>query len=458
MHLLRWRPRNSLQARLSRSIALAVAVLWLLATMTTVVFLRREMDEVFDSALQELAERVVPLAYQEILNRDQPGNDNRAAPVSGTEEHLTYLVRDASGAVLIRSYDADPAVFPTALATGFQSTDAYRFYTVSAISRTLFVTAAEPLAHRRDAMRQATVTLLWPLVLLLPLCLIGVWFLVRLTLHPVTAFRAEIGARGRDNLNPVHAPDLPQEIAPLAAEVNNLIARLRRALTAERSFTASAAHELRTPVAAALAQTQRLIAELPPGAWQTRAEGVETGLKRLSRLSARLLDLAKAEGAGLLAETGQDVVPVLRMIVQDMPGGERVDLTLPDDPIVSGIDLDAFAILSRNLVENALRHGDATARISVSLTADGRFMVQNAGPTVDADTLARLRLPFERGQTTADGTGLGLVIADAIATGIGTTLDISSPATGRSDGFEVSVQLPDIGAPTSTTSNISRRH
>ena len=62
---------------------------------------------------------------------------------------------------------------------------------------------------------------------------------------------------------PVATEGLPDEIATVAASVNALIGRLRGALEAERSFTANSAHELRTPIAAALAQTQRLIAELP---------------------------------------------------------------------------------------------------------------------------------------------------------------------------------------------------
>ncbi len=60
---MRWHPRNSLLARLSRSIALGDALLWLAATVSTVLALRHEMDEVFDSAQQELAERMLPLVY-----------------------------------------------------------------------------------------------------------------------------------------------------------------------------------------------------------------------------------------------------------------------------------------------------------------------------------------------------------------------------------------------------------
>jgi two-component system, OmpR family, sensor kinase len=393
--------------------------------------------------LQELAQRVLPLAYQEVLNRDTPGNDNRAAPVGEHEETLTYIVRDDQGTVLLRSHDAEPAIFPDALLTGFQTTEQFRFYTVAAISDTIFVTAADPLAHRREAIMQATRTMLWPLALLLPLSLLGVWLTVRLTLRPVLAFRDEIGARGRGNLAPVNGEALPEEIAPLAEAVNNLISRLRRALDAERGFAASSAHELRTPIAATLAQTQRLIAELPPGATLTRAQSIETGLKRLARLSSKLLELAKAEGAGLILETAQDLVPVFSLVAADFNAGDRLAITIPSAPVLSVIDPDAFAVLVRNLIENALAHGAEDEPVSAVLTADCKLIITNGGPSVAPETLDRLRKPFERASS-APGTGLGLAIADTIATGSGATFDLISPVPGRVDGFQVRVLLPGI--------------
>ena len=108
--------------------------------------------------------------------------------------------------------------------------------------------------------------------------------------------------------------NLPSEIAPIADAVDRLIARLRQALEAERSFTGNSAHELRTPIAAALAQTQRLLAEMPDNAIRERARTVELALRELSRLSEKLLQLAKAEGGGLLVETPQNLAEVLRFV------------------------------------------------------------------------------------------------------------------------------------------------
>jgi two-component system OmpR family sensor kinase len=367
------------------------------------------------------------------------------------QEQITYIVRDGEGRVLLQSHDADPAAFPVPIAAGFQDWRGLRLYTEGAVQGTFFVTAAEPVSHRRQAVIEAVGMLLWPLALLLPLSQIGVWALVRFALRPVQAFEQEIEARGRGDLSPVNVIALPRELTPVAGSVNRLIARLQRALEAERGFTASSAHELRTPVAAALAQTQRLIAEVPESAARERARTVEAALRQLARLSEKLLQLAKAEGAGLLAETPQDLAQVLGFVLDefrdDPDAAMRLTITLPRTGVLlSRMDADAFAILARNLIENALKHGAADQPVSVALSDDGLLRVSNGGAVVTPETMARLKRPFERGGSSATGSGLGLAIAEAIVAGVGTSLELLSPMPGRASGFEARVQLPGIPA------------
>ncbi len=97
-----------------------------------------------------------------------------------------------------------------------------------------------------------------PLLIVLPVALAAIILAVRFSLDPLRRFRARLEARGARDLSEVPASDLPTEIGPLAATLNGLLARLREAFEAERSFAANAAHELRTPLAGAIAQAQRL--------------------------------------------------------------------------------------------------------------------------------------------------------------------------------------------------------
>lgn len=434
-------PPKSLQWRLSLWLGLGVTLLWTVAAVVTTHKLRHEMNEVFDSALEETGQRLLPLAVRDIVGRDSDDDASQSvATMREHDEYFTYVVRDAEGQVLLRSHKADLSVFPPFIGMGFTNTPTHRVYSDAALQGTVTIAVAEPLAHRRAVAKDVLLGLALPLGLIVPFSLIGVWSVVRVSMAPIRAFRSGIEARGGGDLTPVAADGLPSEIRPIAQAVNRLLDRLRNTLEAERSFTANSAHELRTPVAAALAQTQRLIAETADEATRNRARYIETALRRLSRLSEKLMQLARAEGGRLQAAEPTDVVAILRMVVGEMTGSAegvgRIDLVVADAPVLSGIDPDAFAILARNLIENALKHGSRRESVHVALSGDGVLRVTNTGPAVPPDLLARLSQPFERGRTQADGTGLGLAIAKAIAAGTGGKIELISPLEGRQDGFE----------------------
>ncbi|WP_108659634.1 ATP-binding protein [Acuticoccus kandeliae] len=440
----------SLARRLGLGLALGVACLWLVATLVAGIIVRHELDEAFDGALQETAQRLLPFAVVDIVEREEGLAEHLVSPPSSHDAFLTYLVRDADGSLLLRSHDADPADFPARPMTGFRTTPTHRIYGDAAVGGTIVLEVAEPLEHRREAMFEAAAALLFPLVILVPLSLLGVWLLVRSALRPLRDFTAAIGARGGADLSAVPIAPVPAEIAPVAAEVNRLLDRLRRAFEAERSFSANSAHELRTPIAAGLAQAQRLVAEAPDGPLRERAERVAAAFKRLSQLAEKLMQLARAEGGGLVSEAPQDLAAILRHLVAEVSatadGAGRIALTLPDGGTMSRLDPDAFAIMVRNLIENGLRHGRPGAPVRIRLE-DGIVSVASEGPAVPPETLASLTQRFERGAAVSEGSGLGLAIAEAIAVGAGGTLDLASPATGRADGFEVRIRLPEAAGP-----------
>jgi two-component system OmpR family sensor kinase len=435
----------SLQRRLSIGLTLGVAVLWLIGTLLAGVVVREELNETFDSALEETAQRILPLAVLEIMNREEDTGLQRISTLQAHKELLTYLIRDARGTVLMQSHNAAPAEFNQRPLEGFSDTASQRIYTASALRGTLFIEVAEPRKHRNAAVLHAFLALLWPLALLIPLSLLGSWLLVRFSLRSIMAYSAAIEARGVGDLSVIDAGSLPAEIVPLARSVNQLLERLRRALDAERSFTANSAHELRTPLAASLAQVQRLLAEAPAGKLQERAMQIEKSLQQLRRLSEKLMQLAKAEGGSLFAQSPQDLLPLLVHVTDELGRASQspIELVLPQtEALWSSIDADAFAILLRNLVENALKHGTAGQPVEISLNSDLLLRISNASPVVPATVLAQLTERFVRGSNQAEGSGLGLAIAEAIAHGVGSRLQLASPATGRPDGFEVSVQLP----------------
>lgn len=442
---MRW--PASLQARLGLSLGVVLSVLWLAAAAVTAVIVRGEMDEVFDSALRETAERILPLAVTDIVGREDQGMTQRLAPIREHDEFFTYIVRDAEGRILLQSHAADPAVFPPWDGQGFRQTSTHRLYSDAALQGTIRITVAEPLAHRASVAQEIQMGLGLPLLVVLPLALAAIILSVRFSLGPLRRFRTRLEARGARDLSEVPADNLPTEIGPLAATLNSLLARLRDAFEAERSFAANAAHELRTPLAGAIAQAQRLRSETEDRAAAQRATDIEETLKRLTRRTERLMQLARAEGGRLLSDTAHDARAGLRIVVEDMMRNLQshdLALELPQTPVLSTIDPDALGIVCRNLVENALRHGAAHGEVKVLLTPDGDLIVSNAGPVVERERLARLTERFQQDVQKPGGSGLGLTIVAAIADRTGSRLTLASPRPGAADGFQARFHLPSM--------------
>jgi two-component system OmpR family sensor kinase len=434
----------SLQKYLTFGLTLGIVVLWLAAMGLSALVVQHELNEMLDTAMEETAQRLLPLAVRDIVNREDTSTPQRVAPLQTEQAGFTYLVRDHDGTILLQSFGADLAVFGSRPINGFASTPTHRVYGASALRATVFIEVAEPLAHRRDLALDTVIALALPLLFLIPVCLFGVWLLVRISLRSILSYGRAIEERGAGNLSSIVVEKLPTEIDPIADAVNHLLERLRLALESERRFTANSAHELRTPLATTLAQVQRLRQAVSEGPLRVRVQEIEASLKELSRLSEKLMQLAKAEGGGLLSDVPQDLAMLLAHVVQDVrrTTSAPIELILPPaESALSMIDPDAFAILVRNLIENALKHGAPNCVVEVSLSKDALLKVVNAGAIVEAADLAQLTRRFVRGGSRTEGFGLGLAIASAIASGVGAKWLLASPATGKKDGFEVSVQF-----------------
>lgn len=433
----------SLRLRAVLALSLGITVLWLAAAALTLHILTREMGEVFDSALQETGQRVLQLAVVDVLSREEEGLSQTIAPLGPHSEFFTYVMRDRLGRVLLASHTADTALFPLQAEAGFFNAGDLRFYQESAVQGTITLTIAEPLAHRREIAREVGLGLTLPLLAMIPLSILGITWGMGLALRPLKRLRRLLAAQGAHSLAALPLTGLPSELLPIAQTTNQLFARLTQAFNAERSFASNAAHELRTPLAGAIAQVQRLRSQSREPDTVRRAGEIEATLQRLTRLTERLMQLARAEGARLLLVAPQDCRAVVRLIVQDFTrsaGGAQIALSLPDAPVLSQLDPDAIAIALRNLIENAMRHG-ADGGASVTLRADGWLLVDNPCPPLPADVLAGLTTRFARASLASIGAGLGLSIVRTIAGRAGAALVLASPIPNTNAGFRAALHL-----------------
>lgn len=309
---------------------------------------------------------------------------------------------------------------------------------------TVVITVAQPLSNRASVIREMQMVLGLPVLLVIPAAFGAIILAVRQGTRPLRRFREQLETRSEKDLAAVSAEDLPSEVAPLADTLNALLARLRSAFDAERSLAANTAHELRTPLAGAIAQAQRIRKETAEAHTAQRASEIEAALKRLTARSERLMQLARAEGGRLTLDADTDLRDAVSVVVNDMNRTgqqERIVLSLPDTPVLSPIDPDTVGIMCRNLIDNALQHGGKDSPVEVSLSPRAELSVANGGPLVSPERLELLTRRFERNGSIGRGSGIGLSIVTTMAERIGSRLELSSPRPGRMDGFEARIHL-----------------
>lgn len=437
--------KNGMTRKLVIALTSVVAISWLIASGLGIMVMQDEFAEIFDSGVQETAERLLPLVADDLKERN-PDAERNFTPRSHGDEYLTYQVRDREGEVVLHSHSSAAEPFDVPLTPGFADTTTQRIYTVATPDGEWYLQVADAFANRREAITEAGTALILPLLLLIPVSMIAVVLVVRRALSPIQVLRDEIGSKDSGNMAPVDAAHLPNELHPIARSVNMLLERLRSALESERAFTSNSAHELRTPIAGALAQAQRLQADIPRE-FSPRVDQIERSLSHLAQLAEKLLQMSRAEAGIGVSDTMTDLIPVMELMVEDMGrsdiGSGRIQMHVPANVTLRGmINADAFGIVVRNLLENALVHSPKESVVDIYVEAKETVRFVNRGAVVDPELLPKLTTRFTRGPTQASGSGLGLAIVQNLVDQMKSSLVLSSPADGRNDGFEARLILP----------------
>lgn len=449
----------SITRRLVFWLTLSIALLWLGTALITRSVFVDEIDEMRHDAIRNTAHRMMPLIVHVVAGgpetslsgtvQSQPFvlDEDIKFLVSGIGGAMAFEVRDQTGKPVFRSYDARDVRFPDTIRPGlFQSKDILA-YTLNDQTNGLSLTVVEPNAHRQEALSEATTALVLPLALLIPIMIAVIYLLIRLATQPIRDLRHRISLSKAGDPELLEANTKAVELRPIARAVDQLMKRLDATLSSERAFSANAAHELRTPVAGALVQTQRLRQELDNPSAIARVTAVEAALRQLADLTEKLLQVSRFETIPQIHTTREDLSRIISLIVsetgRDTQDARRINVEndLGQEMMVA-IDPDIFAISLRNLIENAMRHGDPNGTITVRIAPDWTVRVINDGPALDPQSLEKLLQRYSQGDAAQSGHGLGLSIVERLMKQSGGGLRILSPATGRSDGFEAVLEMP----------------
>ncbi len=438
---------HSLGGSLLRLLSAAVLLAALVQAGLIYRLTRAEADEVFDAQLRQVALTLQGMAAAPVAD---PGFRR---PFDDDGLGLVIRVWAADGSSRFQSGDRVP--LPAAPEDGFSRVAAagrpYRVYSVRTAAAVIEV--AQDLHARGRMAAGLAVKAVLPALALVPLLMAAVWLLVRRATRPLLRVQGQVASRAAEDLSPLPAAGLPDEVLPLVAEINLLFSRLDRSFAAQRDFVADAAHELRTPLAALRLQVQGLQrAGTGPAQAQAAARLLE-GVDRATRLVEQMLLLARQEAA---AEAGAaarvDLVAVAALAIADALPSARakgIDLGLEEGAAGTVLGQEGpLRILLRNLLENAVNYTPAGGTVDLAIRAEGdrvALVVADSGPGIPAAERERVfdrfyRLPGQEGL----GNGLGLAIVKAVA-----ERHQGRVGLGRSDrlgGLEIAVSLPPAPA------------
>ena len=440
------KPAPSLRARLTGALLLAVLAFAALQAAVTYRTARAETEALFDAQMQRIALSLSGSLGAGALSDDAPAADTPAA-----REMIIQIWR-ADGVMLYRSPQG--RLLPPQTVIGFSDTVAggepYRIYALR--TATQVVQVAQQTEARGRMAGQLALRAVLPVALLAPVLMLIVWWVVGRAIGPIERVRRQVAARRPDDLAPLPTAGLPAEVRPLVGEMNGLLTRLSAAWDALTHFSADAAHELRSPLAALRLQAQSLQRAPDDATRAIATERLLAGIDRATRLVEQLLALARQEGAGEGAErVSLDLTALARNALADAePEAARhaIALTLdaPTAHVVLRADEAALAVLLRNLLGNALRHTPPGGQVRVGVREEASVIdltVEDSGPGIAPDERARVLDRFYRVPgTPGHGSGLGLAIVRAIAErhGAALTLD-ASPTLG---GLRVMLRWPAV--------------
>ena len=284
-----------------------------------------------------------------------------------------------------------------------------------------------------------------------PFLLLPMWLAIRQGLRPLRELSARIASRSSEDLTPVGVNPNYAELVPLVTALDTLLAQLQHKVTAEQKFVASAAHELRTPLAVISAQTHVLVKIQTENDRLEAQRPLTAAIARASHLVHQLLVLARLEMAHRAPPpNATDVVQWAReeiatFVPTALARNMEISLEAPESLNVC-LDLHALQSVLQNLIDNAIRYGDDHGRIVVELTVRGLartvlvIAVADNGPGIEECDRSRIFDRFYRGRhNDVRGAGLGLTIVKQAAARMGGVVQVTNGLDGRGSRFEVHI-------------------
>lgn len=467
--------RKSLRLRLVLGLSLTLCVLWGSVAVWQFMDMQRELRTMLDDRLIASAKMVASIVHQfQPVHQSPPTPDEQAALQSviardGVACEVSLVRSEVEVLPIARTGDGPE--FSTLSGTGFgqitKGGKVWRTYVLE--DDGLRVATADRLDVREHLVQTALRTLVLPFLLALAGIVLLTWWTGTRSLRPLQHLREELARRPPHDPTPVRAGQDTAELAPLVDSLNQLLTRMDATIAHERRWTADAAHELRTPLAAIKTHVQ--VAQLalrdtgPPSVATDALRQAQEGVAHMHATLEQLLQLARLEagdgGDGETRTTAGEAIPraFQRAVEQSLRRAETENqgaatlhaqaFPAPWESIALPLAPSLLTCAATNLLDNALRHhhGAHPPSATLQLLADGvvEVCVRDQGPGLTDEECTRAPQRFWRKSANGPGSGLGLTIARRIAESAGGTLTLTPMQPGLLACLRLPVQAAAAG-------------
>jgi two-component system sensor histidine kinase QseC len=426
----------SIRRRLSFGVFMIILLACALGSVKGYLDARYEVGELLDAQLSQSAHALLELSSHELYEQlafnagAKPPSKGFKPQIHPYEQNVVFQIWSLGGNLAVRSPSAPETPLvetENQFLDRMIGNERWRVYAISDQDRGVQVQVGEHYVQRDALSNEVASRLLTPLFVSLPLIVIMIWIWIGRAMRPLNKVADEIRQREPENLQPVTTEGVPQEAKPMVDALNALLDRVHVAYDNIRLFTANAAHELRTPLAALKVHSQLALRAANEDERLEAMGRVERGVDRATSLVEQLLTLTRLEPEAAAGEKADVHLHALaeELIAELAPLAiqKHIDVSLDDAAccVVSG-NAGMLGILIRNLVENAIRYTPPGGKVDVSLVRVDhmvRLRVADSGPGIAEAERPKVFARFYRsseheGENKENGTGLGLAIVERI--------------------------------------------
>lgn len=445
---MNWSYPRSLQTRLMLSLLLATGLVWCAALAMTSYETEHELAELLDAHLAQTA------AVLSTQTGDEHDSDFTTAPILHKyQPRVAFQIWHERELIARSAYAPSMPLAPwgsVGISDQHVAGQSWRVFVTSGRQADVTVVVAELSSARNDILLAGLYSAIGPVLVALPVLALLIGWIVFKALAPLRQLSQSVSQRHPHALSALPLQGVSAEVQPLVLALNRLFERMTQQIEGERRFTADAAHELRTPIAAIRMQAQVACGAKHDEERSQALSSVLKGCDRATRLVSQLLELARLDAVSssassdrcdalletrdILAQLGPRAVASQQVLSCQAPS----TLTLPMPAALLGV-------LVGNLVDNAMRYSPPGSQIAVvwSDSPVPRLVVEDGGAGMRDEEMARLgdRFLGVCGHT-ADGSGLGWSIVRRLAHRYRLTVQVGRSA--QWGGLRVEVSWPEL--------------